>query len=72
MDSKRVVRACALVTCVWLALASSAAAQFEELVRCVPRDANVLVAVNVEKVRTSALAKREGWHKPGAHGHVGF
>jgi hypothetical protein len=42
---------------------SARAASFEELLQRLPADANALVVLNVEKVKQSPLAQREGWHE---------
>lgn len=43
------------------AASQSAFAQFEELVKQVPRSANAVVILNLEKAKNSPMGQREGW-----------
>ena len=61
MDSVCVIGLAALVL-TW-ALPTAAVAQFGELVKQVPRSANAIVLLNMEKARQSPMGVKEGWDK---------
>src|SRR3989304_5600515 len=61
MDSVCVIGLAALVL-TW-ALPTAAGAQFGELVKQVPRSANAIVLLNMEKARQSPMGVKEGWDK---------
>lgn len=61
MDSVGVLGLAALaLTC---AMPTAAAAQFGELVKHVPRSANAIVLLNMEKAKQSPMGVKEGWDK---------
>lgn len=55
-----VVGACLLM---WLTAAPAAWGQFRDLVDRVPRTANAVLILNMDKVKGSAMGQREGWAK---------
>ena len=52
-----------LMSVAVLAVQSTASAQFEDLLRRIPRAANALVVIDVTAVHASELAKRDGWKR---------
>ena len=59
-----VIRKCLLVPLAMFVLSNCnlfAADEFQELVRLVPRSANAIVLLNMEKAKNSPMGLREGW-----------
>ena len=63
MQRTQSARTCTFVAAAFLALGGTAWAQFEDLLRCIPPEANSLVLIDAEGVRQSEIAKREGWDR---------
>lgn len=55
--------ALAVIASVALTVDGAAAAEFSQLVRCIPPDANALILIDVEQTLAAPLAQRQGWSR---------
>ncbi len=62
--------ACSLAVCSFLLLALPARADFPELIRRVPGEANMLLMIDAERLFTSPLAEKEEWKKKRLANHA--
>ncbi len=70
MNWKRTIGICGLIAIGSTSRPASAVADFAELLLRVPREANTLVLIDVDKLLRSPLATREGWKEKLAQSYV--